>query len=174
VSIALTPTSYLVLGCLALNGPATPYELKAVVNTSVGFFWSFPHSQLYSEPARLAEAGLLSEQREHSGRRRRVFAVTDAGRDALRSWLADPVADAPEIRDLGLLKLFFGDLAGDGDVLRLGETQAAAHRTRLELYESIVATNPPGAAGATIRLGIAYERAAAAFWQSIVTDPPLA
>ena len=172
MSIALTPTSYLVLGCLALSGPSTPYELKAAVNDSVGFFWSFPHSQLYSEPARLAAAGLLTEEREQTGRRRRVFAITDAGRAALQAWLADPSGESPEIRDIGLLKLFFGDLADAADLVRLAEGQAAAHGERLGYYESIGSLNPPGAAGATIRLGIAYERAAVEFWRSIASDPP--
>jgi PadR family transcriptional regulator, regulatory protein AphA len=172
VSIALTPTSYLVLGCLALGGPATPYEMKASVNNSVGFFWSFPHSQLYSEPDRLARAGLLSEEREDTGRRRRVFAITDRGRAALRDWLADPSSELPEIRDIGLLKLFFGDLADSADIVRLAQTQRAAHQERLALYELVDAQRPPGAAGATIRLGIAYERAAAAFWDSIEENPP--
>src|SRR5438128_6305938 len=85
MSIALTPTSYLLLGYLATAGPATPYELKQSVAGGVGYFWAFPHSQLYSEPARLAEAALLREEREDTGRRRRVFALTKPGRAALRA-----------------------------------------------------------------------------------------
>jgi len=50
-----------------LRGPSTPYDLKRFVQLSVGNFWPFPHTQLYAEPARLAEAGLLEE----TGRRRR-------------------------------------------------------------------------------------------------------
>ena len=40
-TIKLTPTSYLVLGCLAVAGPATPYELKQMVAAGIGYFWSF-------------------------------------------------------------------------------------------------------------------------------------
>ncbi len=72
--IALTPVSYLVLGEVARRGSATPYELKVAVAGSIGNCWSFPHAQLYKEPPRLAAAGLLSEEREESGRRRRSFA----------------------------------------------------------------------------------------------------
>jgi PadR family transcriptional regulator, regulatory protein AphA len=53
-------------------------------------FWPLPHSQLYDEPARLAEAGLLVEQREQLGRRRRIYHLTDTGRGALREWVRDP------------------------------------------------------------------------------------
>src|SRR5688572_20466911 len=65
----LGPTSYLVLGIVALRGPSTPYDLKRFVQLTVGNFWPFPHTQLYAEPARLAEAGLLEETREETGRR---------------------------------------------------------------------------------------------------------
>ena len=69
--VRLGPVSYLVLGIVALRGPSTPYDLKRFVQLSIGHFWPFPHTQLYAEPARLADAGLLEEMREESGRRRR-------------------------------------------------------------------------------------------------------
>ena len=55
--IKLTPTSYVVLGLVAQAGEATPYDLKRKVAQSVGFVWSFPHAQLYTEPERLTRAG---------------------------------------------------------------------------------------------------------------------
>ena len=78
------PVSYLVLGIVAVRGPSTSYDLKRFVQLSVGHFWPFPHTQLYAEPARLAEAGLLEETREESGRRRRHYAITDGGPRAAR------------------------------------------------------------------------------------------
>jgi len=171
-TIALSPTSYLVLGCLATGGPSTPYELKQTVTASIGYFWSFPHSQLYSEPARLAGAGLLTEQREQGGRRRRVFAITEPGRQALRAWLADTTATLPDIRDIGLLKLFFDALTEQDNLLALAHGQREAHQRRLALYEALSAQQPPGPAGAAVRLGLAYESAATTFWDSIAEHPP--
>ena len=55
----LTPTSYLVLGLLGREGPSTPYELEGHVRATLGNFWSFPHTLLYSEPPRLAAAGAV-------------------------------------------------------------------------------------------------------------------
>src|SRR3954471_13767355 len=108
--LRLGPVSYLVLGVVALRGPSTSYALKRFVQLSVGHFWSFPHTQLYAEPARLAEAGLLKETREESGRRRRHYELTESGRARLESWLSESVASPNEIRDLALLKLFFSEL----------------------------------------------------------------
>jgi PadR family transcriptional regulator AphA len=171
-TIALTPTSYLVLGCLATAGPSTPYDLKQAVGAGIGYFWSFPHSQLYSEPARLAAAGLVAEEREHEGRRRRTFSITDTGRAALQSWLADSTAELPDIRDAGLLKLFFGHHASRDQIAALARTQRDAHQERLALYEALAALRAPGPAGATIGLGLAWERAATSFWADIAEHPP--
>ena len=131
----LTPTSYLVLGLLAREGPSTPYGLERLVAATLGNFWSFPHTLLYSEPARLASLGLVTEARETDGRRRRRFAVTPAGLEALAAWLARPVQAPTELRDLGLLQLFFMDLASDEARLRLAEAQLEVHGARLSEYE---------------------------------------
>ena len=168
-STPLTPTSYVVLGLLATNGPSTPYELEQLVDLSLGHFWSFPHSQLYSEPARLAERGLVDEAREEGGRRRRTFSLTEAGRAALQDWLA--AQDEPtgtEIRDLGLLRLFFGAAArSEDDVAANARAQAQAHRAKLALYDDLVQVVAEPHVAATLRLGTAYERAALAFWEGL-------
>ena len=49
----LSITSYVVLGMIGLRGPSTPYDLKRGIGHSVGYFWPFPHAQLYAEPERL-------------------------------------------------------------------------------------------------------------------------
>jgi DNA-binding PadR family transcriptional regulator len=171
IDIELTPTSYLVLGCLS-RGPATPYELKQIVRGSIGYFWSFPHSQLYSEPGRLAEAGLVSERREQSGRRRRRFAITSSGERALRAWVGDPTAAPVEIRDIALLKLFFAGAVTRDRIAELGRRQHEAHRERLGLYRELAKLPGDPAARATLELGLAYERATTAFWRAIAEDPP--
>src|SRR3954469_15254102 len=115
----LTPTSYLVLGLVAREGECTSYDMKIMVSRSIGYFWTFPHSQLYAEPARHAEIGLLAEEQEAGGRKRRTYRLTDPGRDALRSWLAEPTDEPTEIRDLAVLKLFFGSEAEESQIREL-------------------------------------------------------
>ena len=68
----LTPTSYLILGLLAREGPSTPYTLERQVAATLGNFWSFQHTLLYKEPPRLAALGLISETREPEGRSHRI------------------------------------------------------------------------------------------------------
>ena len=171
----LTPVSYLVLGLVAC-GAATSYELKQKVASSVGFMWSFPHSALYAEPTRLVELGLLSEQQEEHGRRRRVYTITDEGRAELERWLREPATDPPQLRDLGLLKLFFSNLTSEADVRSLAEAQASAHRKRLAFYEAIEVSIPDQTPDpfpfVTLRMGLMCERAFIAFWDEIAANPP--
>ncbi|MGN6472821.1 MAG: PadR family transcriptional regulator [Mycobacteriales bacterium] len=172
----LTPTSYVVLGCLALGGPATPYGLKQTVAGSIGYFWSFPHSQLYSEPERLARGGLVTEQREDSGRRRRTYAITDAGLAALKAWVATPTDELPQIRDIGMLKLYFASIADGEQLAELARVRTDAHRHRRELYNEAAAGHDMGRGiraqeALALRFGIAFEDASIAFWGSLAKGP---
>jgi PadR family transcriptional regulator, regulatory protein AphA len=175
----LTPTSYLVLGLLAREGPSTPYELERHVRATLGNFWSFPHTLLYSEPPRLASFGLVDEVRETTGRRRRVFAITAPGQAALRTWLDRPSNEPTELRDPGLLQLFFGDLAPPATRLRLAEQQLAIHRAKLAGYQRDQRLEDRPRApergqltvehwrGETLPMGVAYETGAVSFWADV-------
>jgi DNA-binding PadR family transcriptional regulator len=169
--VRLGPVSYLVLGITAVRGPTTPYDLKRFVQLSIGHFWPFPHTQLYAEPARLAAAGLLDETREDGGRRRRHYTITPEGREHLDGWLAEPVTTANEIRDLGLLKLFFSELTGPDEVARLAAEQSAAHRAKIAIYEAIVeryGDRPQYAQRMLpVVLGLRIARAAVEFWDDV-------
>lgn len=174
-TVRLGPTSCVVLGSIALRGPSTSYDLKRFVETTLGHFWSFAHSQLYSEPDRLARAGLLSEDREPDGRRRRTYTITPAGRSALDAWLAEPTPDDPEIRDPGLLKLFFSELIGDDELQALVREQAALHRSLLTRYESLWQRygERPEYARRMLPLswGLRMERGLLAFWEELADEP---
>ncbi len=178
----LTPTAYLILGLLAREGPSTPYALERHVAATLGNFWSFPHTLLYKEPPRLAALGLVTEVREPEGRRRRMLVITTAGLEALSDWLERPARAHTELRDLGLLQLFFMDLAPAGARRRLAQEQLAVHAAQLAAYEADARLERgPGAGGpglrtvehwrgATLPMGILYERAAVQFWTSVADD----
>jgi PadR family transcriptional regulator AphA len=172
----LTPVSYLLLGLVERAGAATAYMLEQKVAESVGYFWSFSHSQIYSEAAELAAAGLLAQEQEETGRRRRSYTMTAAGREALRAWLREPTEVQPEMRDVGLLKLFFGGLVEPADVRALARAQEDGHRARLDRYEEIELSLPerpewPHAA-VTLGMGLLIERAFVRFWHEVAERPP--
>jgi DNA-binding PadR family transcriptional regulator len=164
----LTPVSYVVLGLVAA-GATTSYEMKQRVAKSIGYFWSFPHSQLYAEPGRLVGLGLLTEEHEAGGRHRRLYALTDGGREALAAWLREPAREQTQIRDIGLLKLFLGaDVASEEEVAALARAQEEAHRSRLAVYESIEPMLDGSSRRATtLRAGLLFERMFVGFWREL-------
>jgi DNA-binding PadR family transcriptional regulator len=163
----LNDTSYAVLGLLDLFEPATPYQLKQFAQVSIFHFWTIPHTQLYTECARLAEAGLLEERREQGGRRRRVYRLSKTGRRALREWRADPQTDLYELRDPGLLKLFCG-----ADPASLAEAQLARHERRLHTYEELLAQSDlSDGVRLSLESGIGHEREYVRFWSRLRKSP---
>jgi PadR family transcriptional regulator, regulatory protein AphA len=161
----LTPTSYIVLGLLWGVGEATPYRLKQLVAGSVGHFWSLQHAQLYTEPVRLARGGYVTEEREEGGRRRKLYRITDKGKQAVRDWRAEPTDALAELRDLGLLKLFFG-----ADPKDLAPVQVDAHRRELAEYERIREEMPdevPRGPRLALEAGIRHARAWIGFWEDL-------
>lgn len=166
--IRLTPTSYIVLGLIQAAGEATPYDLKQMVATGLSDFWSLQHAQLYTEPERLARAGYLSERREEGGRRRKHYELTPDGERALAEWREEPTAELTELRDLALLKVFFG-----ADPQAMAAVQLPAHEAKLAEYEELrdgsLADLPPGAA-ISLQAGIRAERFWTAFWSDLRDD----
>ena len=109
-----------------LDGKATGYELAKRFDIATADYWSASPQQLYGELDRLAEEGLVSGRVVEQERRpnKRVFTLTDAGREELRAFTAQPTRPIA-IRDELLVKLRAVD---EGDL----ETAAAAVRERLE------------------------------------------
>jgi DNA-binding PadR family transcriptional regulator len=161
----LTTASYLVLGLVEFAQPVTPYELKQLAADSVLNFWSLPHTQIYTQCDRLTEAGLMSEQREQTGRRRRSFSITKEGKKAMDEWRADVDELHMELRDIGLLKLFFG-----ADPQALAASQHEAHKAKLEKYEQLakdVGPIIPDGQRKTLDQGLKFERDFLNFWKKL-------
>jgi PadR family transcriptional regulator AphA len=169
--VRLSPTSYVVLGMIALRGPSTPYELKRAVGRSVGYFWHFPHAQLYSEPDRLAGLGLLELTVEESGRRRKTYSLTEAGRTALQVWLASPTHEHFQMRDIAELKLFFNEAGDPENVPALAHDQITQHEERIAVYEAMVERFGDDSQAQprmiTLELGLEMEHAALRFWSAL-------
>lgn len=175
--VRLSPTSYLVLGLIGLRGASTPYDLKRAVSRSVSYFWPFPHSQLYSEPERLVEAGLLSRKDETGGRHRKTYTLTKDGRRALQSWVKTPPGEIFEMRDIAVLQLFFSEFMSEDDLVTLAIHQGKLYRERLATYQGIASaageTEVKRRRMASVHLGIGMMKACIAFWDDIAKNPPI-
>ena len=147
-------TAYVILGMLGWR-PMTGYEIKALVDRSTRFFWAASYGQIYPELRRLAEQGLIEgEKSPRGGRRRKVYRLTPDGRRELRAWLRrDP--EVFEVRDEGLLRLFFAAAGGRESATATLDAKRRIHERTVARLEETAATRPPrGYAALVLRYGI--------------------
>jgi PadR family transcriptional regulator AphA len=131
----LTATAYVILGFVR-KGPKSGYEIKALVDNSTRFFWAASYGQIYPELKRLAKAGLITgSDSPTGGRKRTVYEITAHGEEELRSWLRQR-PETFEMRDEGLLKLFFADALPREEALAILREMRAR---RLAVHEQLQA-----------------------------------
>ena len=112
--VELTATGRVILGMIA-SGQRTGYDIKAFVDKTTRYFWAASYGQIYPELKRLEDQGLVRGRSEPSGgRARTVYELTEAGAAALQHWLESDEETLYELRDEGMLKLFFSDSAPEG------------------------------------------------------------
>lgn len=132
----LTTTSYAVLGLLALRDWSS-YELANQMERGLGQVWPRARSKIFEEPKKLVRLGLATADDDPVGQRpRTTYSITDAGRLALRAWLAEP-GDGPLLEFEAMVQVFFAEHAGRDELLatlRGIDAWAAArerHNTRM-------------------------------------------
>jgi DNA-binding PadR family transcriptional regulator len=84
-------------------GPRTGYELTQRFDSTVGYVWYAPHSQIYPELRRMESDGLVAADALPRGPRgmKREYRLTDAGLDELRrqaSEVAPPQRERDRVR----------------------------------------------------------------------------
>ncbi len=80
---------FALLGLLARES-MTGYDLTKRFDSTVGFFWSAKHSQIYPELATLTRDGLVTFEvvTQISKPNKKVYTITSEGRAALTTWVA--------------------------------------------------------------------------------------
>jgi PadR family transcriptional regulator, regulatory protein AphA len=161
----LDAAAYLVLGMIRL-GARSGYEIKQTVEKSLRFFWTISPAQIYPSLERLERAALIKGKSEPLGkRRRRTFTITSAGNKALRDWLRQHEPIPFELRDIGLLKLFFADALDQDGALALLDAVKGRSEERVATLRSIepvaASTEQDGNVYPmlTLRMGIAFHQA---------------
>lgn len=158
----LSTTSYVVLGLVEICQPVTPYGIKHAAEQSTANFWTVAHTQLYNECSRLTREGLLEEQQEQAGRRRKLYSLTDAGQAALDAWRAEPAGESFELRDPGTLKLFFG-----ADPKPLAEAQLEIHHAQLAKYREQAKHQMSEGMRLALECGLGHEREYVRYWKKL-------
>lgn len=126
----LNRTAVVLLGMLT-KGPLSGYDVKRLIQISTSHFWNASYGQIYPEFRRLEQAGLVAASpQEHGRRARTAYALTEAGRRALRDWLVSPGELELQMRDEGLLRLFFADQLEPDEAIALLRRMRALYAAR--------------------------------------------
>ncbi|HRC40579.1 MAG: PadR family transcriptional regulator [Nostocoides sp.] len=118
------------------HGEASGYDLAKSFDVTVANYWSATAQQLYKELERMADAGLVSARVVEQQRRpnKRIYALTPAGRQALRDATTRPPKPTA-IRDELLVQVEAIDY-GDYDAVRAAIAERlAASQLKLGHYQ---------------------------------------
>jgi DNA-binding PadR family transcriptional regulator len=172
----VTTLGYALLGLLARRA-GSGYDLARELRRPVGYFWQARHSQIYPELARLEARGLVGHHVVEQDDRpdKKVYAITEAGRAALRAWVTSEL-DTPPVRDELLLRAYNVWLADPRAAAALFREHARRHEAQIARYRELEAQlldptagivppvgTPEFAAYATLRQGLSRRREYAAW-----------
>lgn len=125
------------LGLLTIES-MSGYDLGLTVRGSVGHFWNESYGQIYPNLKKLANEGLVrcKTERQKGKPDRRIYSITDKGRERLHKWLTVP--PQPEIpRNELLLKLFFGTQASPDLLIEYVKSMAEKERALLQHFKQV-------------------------------------
>jgi PadR family transcriptional regulator, regulatory protein AphA len=128
---------YAILGFLNY-GDFSGYDLKKAFDASISHFWPADRTQIYRTLGRLAENQWVEVEvvEQDEAPDRKVYHLTEAGRAALREWLATP--HPPEkARLASLIQVFFAAQLDNAEILALLEAEAQDIKASLAYYDHV-------------------------------------
>ncbi|PSK98020.1 PadR family transcriptional regulator [Murinocardiopsis flavida] len=153
-----------ILGILSIQ-PMSGYELKKVIDESVGHFWTADQSQVYRTLAGLVADGLAARRTVVQEERPNLHlhSATGPGLAELDRWLASPLPSQPT-REPFLARLFFADRMPPEEITELLDTRRRDVRAQLAALEAIAVPAESAETGQVLRLatlayGIAHAKA---------------
>jgi len=116
----------------------TGYALAKQFDVSLGFFWQASHQQIYRELKRLHTEGQIAVQEvSQMGKPdKRVYSLTDAGRQALQAWVLAPTPRRNSKDEL-FIKLYNMGSVPVESMLSAIKERRGLHEERLALYRKI-------------------------------------
>jgi PadR family transcriptional regulator AphA len=139
LTISPLTTELALLGFLA-EQPVHGYELfhRMCDPHGPGAVWHIKQSQLYALLNRIEGEGLIvGEIQEQANRpHRRLYSLTQAGKQAFAAWLVEPVKHGRNIRIDFMLKIYFARQQNPSLAIPLIEAQKAACQKWLEMQQT--------------------------------------
>jgi DNA-binding PadR family transcriptional regulator len=124
---------YALLGLLA-DAPMHGYDLKRAFDDKLGDIWTLNVGQIYTTLERLKAEGFVDydEVAQSDKPDKKVYRITDAGRDEFQDWRLRPIKAEPRtLRDELFVKIIFMDMREVDAVLALIQTQQSVYMTQM-------------------------------------------
>src|SRR3954449_9159071 len=108
-----------VLAARAMSG----YELSQFFDSSTGWVWTAPHSQIYPLLGKMEADGVIESEDQVRGTKlkRKVYSITSSGLDELTDWIATP-HPTPGSRDPVLTQALLFDMIEPERAAKILET----------------------------------------------------
>ncbi|MDP2792435.1 MAG: helix-turn-helix transcriptional regulator [Rectinemataceae bacterium] len=138
---------YALLGFLSWKSFAG-YDLKKLLSNSLSFHWSGNNNQVYGTLIQLHKEGAVSieVQQQEKLPARKVYTITDKGRDEIRAWLNSP-AELPFARSDFSTRLAWAFSLPDRELLAILDEYEANLEAQVLMYKEKIRrseTSPGG------------------------------
>ena len=176
---------YIILGLLILS-PMTGYELQQFIKNNLSLICSTSAGSMQTAVKKLSlEKKIIFRELFEGGRRKKVFYITDPGRDAFSVWISQPMQSG-RAKNMELSRLFFLGLApyekraeAIKDYISQIEEMRSVLQVIRENFQKITQSNPDlfkklgdvfRFQGYTVEYGIAAADFEIGFYKKLLTE----
>lgn len=130
-------TQFALLGVL-MYGSFSGYQIKKMIDNSIGFFWTENYGHIYPVLSSLERKGLVIKKKivQEKNPPKNLYNITDKGKDYFMDWLKNK-AGYEKIRHELLLKVFFGSYSTSEENISKLRQEKRLHEDLLEKYENL-------------------------------------
>ena len=130
------------------SGPFHGYQIHQHLQKydGPGLVWRVKQAQLYAQLGKLAEAGYIqcSLQAQETRPTRRVYQLTEIGKEVFEQWVVTPVSTPRQIRHEFMVKLYFAQRENPQTVITLINNQLSLCQHWLAMRHEQLTTSPAG------------------------------
>lgn len=111
------------------------YQIKDHIEKNFGYMWTINYGQIYTSLKALVEEGCINltdvVPSGNGAPHKKLYSLTDKGRDEFKSWLKNPPEKQMLLRDPFLMRFIFFGFGNKEDSLNLVEEQIRLYEKQL-------------------------------------------
>ena len=130
-------TKFAILGILSI-APGSGYDIKKYCDTVIANVWHENYGHIYPVLNSLLAEGVIRRQEgeQEEGSRRKIYEITQKGREEFIEWLGEPAGYAP-VRSEFMLKFLFSSSLPRENILQMISEYRVRHQRK---YDELVQT----------------------------------